>query len=225
MKNRFNTSGSAPKDMLFGLLSIVLVLLYFWGLAWSFYRHGAGDGVIALLVPPYAIYRGAAFFWEEPAWKEKYGTRTEELAMLIAFSSTDDPTYQIESRKYMDRVRNWVGQLPDDERKKLLEASNAFASALEVYLQVTLNKFLDESSSSSSDEQQISKNKEYFMGIRGFSSVWEESIKQADLFQKFMSEEDFSKNRNENEDYETKAKYIVSRYSTAMESTINSIFE
>lgn len=223
MEKKFNIKGSVISDLLPGLIGIAFTLLYLWGLAWSFYRHGAIDGVIALFIPPYAVYRGAAFFWEEPAWKDKYETRTEELAMLIAFSSTDDPTYQIESIKHEDRIRNWVEHLPVDERKKLLQASNAFSLALESYLQKSLNNYLKSNSSSLIYEEKINANKEKFIDIRGFSRVWDESIKQADLFQMLMPQEDFIRNSNEN--YELKAKIIVSNYKSKMESTIKSIFE
>jgi hypothetical protein len=65
---RFNRDrcGEAIGEVLEAILGMGLVLLWFWGVGWSFYRHGAIHGGMAFVAPPYAWYRGVAAIWDKP---------------------------------------------------------------------------------------------------------------------------------------------------------------
>ena len=66
-----------------GLVGIGLAVLTVWGIVWSFYRHGVGHGVASVMVPPYAWYRGVAYLWEEPKWKERWDEKTQMIGVLV----------------------------------------------------------------------------------------------------------------------------------------------
>src|SRR5881394_254147 len=94
LRNRF---GGTIDETIGAICGIGLTLLTFWGIGWSFYRHGMVHGAIAVFVPPYAWYRGVAAIWDKPEWKEHYDVRTEQLAVVITNSLNNDPNYQFQS--------------------------------------------------------------------------------------------------------------------------------
>jgi hypothetical protein len=224
--------GSALKDFLSASLgfitSVSLVLLFVWGIGWSFYRHGAFDGFLSLIFPPYALYRGAAFFWEEPAWKEKYDLRTEELAMLIAYSTTQDPVYQLESRKYVDRVKRWLENVPEAEKRKLMNASSKFSESVELYLENLLFNIVNKSDKDPVSDPRIKSNEVVFMKIEGFSNVWNSIQKEANILEKFTTENNISQNvisENNKALFISKANALTASARNKMKETIDSIFD
>jgi hypothetical protein len=70
-------------------LPTAIVLVYIWGIGWTFHRHGADQAALAFMIPPYGVYRAVASIWDEPEWKEKYDVRTEQLAVAIEYSGSD----------------------------------------------------------------------------------------------------------------------------------------
>lgn len=97
-------SGSALTEALGSLWGFIFLGLTLWGIVWSFYRHGPGDGIAAVVIPPYAWYRGIAAIWEKPAWKDDYDVKTEQLALVIENAVNTDPSYQIQSRSQCNRI-------------------------------------------------------------------------------------------------------------------------
>lgn len=223
----YSAKGSGLREIFPAILGILVTLLVAWGIIWSFYRHGAFDGFLSLIFPPYAIYRGSAFFWEEPAWKDKYDLRTEELAMLIAYSSNNDPVYQIESRKYVSRLKEWLSSVPKDEKEKLLHASNSLSVSLEIYLENSLANVINDSEKDPLNDPRIKQNEAVFNKIYGFSKIWDATINEVNIFDKFASESNLKDKYTDSEKkgiFISKAKAISASQREKMSSTIKSIF-
>jgi hypothetical protein len=224
--------GSALKDFLSGILGFIVgmsvLLLFVWGIGWSFYRHGAFDGFLSLFFPPYGLYRGAASFWEEPVWKEKYDLRTEELAMLIAYSATQDPVYQLESRKYIDRVRKWLENVPEAEKRKLMNASSKFSESVEFYLENLLFNIANKSDKDPLSDPRIKSNEAVFMRVEGFSNVWNSMLKEVNLFEKLSKENNINQNVITEENrtlFVSKSNVLIAAARNKMKETIDSIFD
>ena len=117
------------------ILSLIVGLLWcapwIWGTGWTFYRHGAGDGLLALLIPPYACYRGLASIWEEPKWKKDWDVSVQGLGFLVQSAAGQmPPSQELELIKGKALFKKWVASLPVSQRKRLFSEADAFSSAL-----------------------------------------------------------------------------------------------
>ena len=134
-----NSKGDNPSQTKVGLLEkgatalgcfggLFLVAFTFWGIGWTWYRHGVGHGLAATFVPPYAWYRGVAYTWEDPKWVDEWEEQTETIgAILIA---SPDQSQSLKLPKYMAKSRSWISSIPESERKDLHQKLNSFIRAL-----------------------------------------------------------------------------------------------
>jgi hypothetical protein len=119
---------------LLGALGWVCVLafaaLYFFGIYRTFDRYGSVYGFAAIAVPPYAAYRCAAVFWEQPKWKADYAGAAETIATVILSDKSKDGANAAGLVKVERTLREFLIQLPADEIGKLRTASNGLLEAM-----------------------------------------------------------------------------------------------
>ena len=160
-------------ELLGSVLGLGLVALYIWGVGWSFHRFGAGQATMAFMLPPYGVYRGIASAWDEPEWKDKYDVRTEQLAIAIEYSVSNSQSDRSKSLEENHLLRNWISQVPPDEKIKLREASRNYGSAIvgcsSAFATALLNNRIDIHPCANSDVQQRVAG---FQNIPGFMSAW-----------------------------------------------------
>jgi hypothetical protein len=169
--------GAALTEALSGVWAIIFYGLTLWGIVWSFYRHGPGDGIAAVVFPPYAWYRGIAFIWEKPSWKDDYDVRTEQLALLIENAANTDASYQIQSREYVQDLKKWIKRLPAVERERLQNASRNYGSAMHDYVYRFLSNMMDGSDNSHVDlDPTVQQRIERFKSIKGFANGWQRFV-------------------------------------------------
>ena len=185
---RRRKTGSALAECMNAMMAIVFAALTFWGIGWSFYRHGPLDGVIAVLVPPYAWYRGVAAIWEQPKWKKRYDSKTEQLAVIIGNSFNNDPDYKLQSRDYIHSLKTWISSLPSKERNKLFLASQGYGSAITTFLREYLTAMLNgDLSPHPEDAPSVQKDIAAFIEIKGFYTMWKELLGDSASLQELMS--------------------------------------
>ena len=108
-----------------------MMLLTFWGIGWSFYRHGPGHGVAALFIPPYAWYRGVAALWDGPTWKEDWDQKTETIATIMVMSTNDEAALEV--IRFKDGARTWISSLPQQDKERLRKGVESFGDAVVQY--------------------------------------------------------------------------------------------
>ena len=154
---------------------VLIFLITAWGIFWSFYRYGPTDGVISIVFFPYGTYRGIVSFWDEPKWKEEWDERTEHIALLIenSVSDTKEATTEIQISSFINEIKEWVKELPDDKRKELEIASRNYGDALLAYndeLYTSMKNLFETDPLNSFNVQRYYKRFEY---ITGFKNVWD----------------------------------------------------
>jgi len=114
-----------------GAIGLFMVLLTIWGIGWSFYRHGPVHGIASVLLPPYAWYRGIAFLWDTPSWKEDWDEKTETIGAIIIMST--DKESGLSGIRYKNTARKWIDSLPKREKSDLRKAVDGFGDACTMY--------------------------------------------------------------------------------------------
>jgi hypothetical protein len=172
--------GSVASDILGSLWYIGFTAFTLWGIGWSFYRHGPGDGVVAILMPPYAWYRGVAAIWDQPKWKEDYGVRTEQLALVIENAVNNDPSYQIQSRDFIKELKSWLKSVPGAKRAELREASRNYGVAIGDYCQRYFTAMISGGDVSLvALDPGVQERVDRFKSISGFAKGWSRFVKDS----------------------------------------------
>ena len=160
------------------LIAVVFYILiggsYVFGLGYSFYRFGPTDGIISVLIPPYACYRGVSVLWTEPKWKEDWDLKTGNLAFLVMHAGSNDPQIDFELRQHESRVKKWLQKVPDDERQKLKADSRALGNAIIAYTQEFFSQ-LSQSGTFDGDlikSPSIQRHVDQFSRQSGFVEIW-----------------------------------------------------
>jgi hypothetical protein len=223
--------GSALTEALGSLWGFLFYGLTIWGIVWSFYRHGPGDGIAAVLFPPYAWYRGVAVIWEKPAWKDDYDVKTEQLALVIENSASTDPSYQIQSRDYVQYLKKWIKQLPSSERERLHNACLNYSSAMRDYVERFFDAMMEGSDTSHVDlDPAVEQRVERFKSINGFATGWRRFVQDARAVKDLPHENNDNDSRDGSLTVADRAiaKNRVTTYldgmSRKMESTIDELF-
>lgn len=120
-------------------LILGLVGFSFFGVYRAFDREGVGMGAWAVFFPPYSLYKGLAWFWEEPEWKSQWDNKTSQIAFLLTVQPNPDITLTI--KKHAPEIRDWALKIPAGERKKLKHSCRAFGEAFHERL-VEINRSL-----------------------------------------------------------------------------------
>lgn len=184
MKLKINSaaceSGSVREGILGAIFQILFIALTVWGIFWSFYRHGVGNGIVSVMIPPYAWYRGVASILEKPQWKEDYDKRTAQMAVIIENSINNDPQWQIDSKEYDEVIKDWLKHVPAAERQKLKSSANNLGIALVEYTRsyclALLNK---QTPPKPEDIPTIQMNVNNFSEIQGFKLAWGKMVEDA----------------------------------------------
>lgn len=163
---------------IFGSLAYgMLILLMFWGYYHSFTRHGLITGIIAVAIPPYALYEGVASIWEEPAWKDNYYEGSQLIVHIIY--TTQDIGEDLELRTKIvnqkRRLNEWVKELPNEERTKLRRASKAFGDAFTAYAISYFNSMQRGFTENPEESYSVIRHIDDFKHIQSFIDYWEET--------------------------------------------------
>jgi hypothetical protein len=137
IKMSIYTSSGAKSNILSLLMMITIWVPYIFGIGFSFYRFGNNDGILSIVIPPYAWYRGISYIWVEPKGKEKWEYHTGLMASLIATAPMENPLTDMERQRKLLYVQKWISGLPEQKRNALLNKATALGSAIEAYFQET----------------------------------------------------------------------------------------
>ncbi|TFB11504.1 hypothetical protein E3V36_00625 [Candidatus Marinimicrobia bacterium MT.SAG.2] len=161
-------------------IAVVTIALILWGIFWSFYRHGMTHGVLSVVLPPYAVYRGIAAIWEPPEWREHYEWHTEFIATIILSSYNGKPRYknEYEMARYTNKLNSWISKLPRVETDTLITASIAFGKALIAYSRESIKILQPEPYSDPVEAGAVTRHLNEFKHISGYNSVWNEFQKK-----------------------------------------------
>lgn len=168
-----------------GLIYVLLLFLYVgipvlmcFGIVRAFDRHGPGQGFLALALPPVAIYRGVEILWAEPEWKEKYDLRTDQMALLIVHSLSEDPEWQLASSEYKSKLKSWTATLPTEERKKLKRAANELVESFVEYIRnYLLAVKLDGDREAVETLPVVQQHVNEFSEVSSFVTAWNEVLR------------------------------------------------
>ncbi len=160
-----------------GLLGFVFYVIifvpYLFGLGFSFYRFGNTDGIISIVAPPYAWYRGISYLWVEPKWEEDWDMKTETLAFLITNTGSEDPRVELEFRQYERQIKKWISKIPDEKRSILQPEAEAFGKAFIAYQEEFMNYFIEPKSADQIWEApSIQQYVAEFENEDGFMEIW-----------------------------------------------------
>jgi hypothetical protein len=120
------------------LMTGSLVACYIWGTIFSFTRFGLADGALTLVIPPYAVYRGASWLWVEPKWKESWDHETKNMAFLVLMAPRDSLKGNPEILQMIKKTQAWVKTIPAVERQKLHARMQSLRHAVVQYTQLLL---------------------------------------------------------------------------------------
>ena len=165
---------------------------YIFGLGFSFYRFGNNDGILSIVIPPYAWYRGVSYLWVEPKWKEDWEQKTAQMASLIASAPMENPLTDTERQSKMLAIQKWLSELPTQERDILLKKANALGLAIEAYLRETMNNLRDKGvlEAGYANLPSIIQHVDEFRNDRGIMAVWNILDKQQQDFLNTMKPSD-----------------------------------
>lgn len=100
----------------------IFLWLQFGGLYHAFSRHPNGDGIAAVLIPPWAWYRSIEYFWHD--WhSESEWTKilSDDAWAIIALASADrnEPQFAVERPKLIESMRSRVRHYPTKRKERL----------------------------------------------------------------------------------------------------------
>ena len=161
-------------------IAILTLVLILWGIFWSFYRHGLTHGVLSVVLPPYAVYRGIAVIWEPPEWKEHYDWQTEFIAILILSSYEGKPRYknEFEMARYTKKLNSWISKLPHEEKEELIIASIALGKALIAYARESIGTLRSNSDIKPIETGAVTRQLAAFKHLSGFNAIWNDFQKK-----------------------------------------------
>jgi hypothetical protein len=112
--------------------------------------------------------------------KEDYDVRTEQLALVIENAVSNDPAYQIESRDYIKRLKEWIKTLPPRERDLGREASRNYALAMGAYIQRFFSEVMEGNDNPQPDlDATVQQRVEKFKSVAGFANRWQRFVQDS----------------------------------------------
>lgn len=175
--------------LIVSIIGICVFVFHFWGIYYGFYRHGVADGVVTVFVPPYAWYRGASFFWEEPKWKANYYKYTQNIAILLEISYKSNDIRRDDKLKDMEiNTERWIDKLPKDKKQYIRNTANSYASAM-----INYNNNLYEQSKfgfnkNPLETKSVQKHLKNFNKVKGFSKIWNKYKAQRENVYRLMKD-------------------------------------
>jgi hypothetical protein len=215
------------------LLQAVIFIPYLFGLGFSFYRFGTTDGIISVVIPPYAWYRGISYLWVEPKWQEDWDMKTETLAFLITNTGSDDPRVELEFRQYEGQIKKWISKIPDEERSTLQSESEAFGKAFIAYQEAFMDYLIEPQEAAKIWETpSIQQYVAEFENETGFMEIWDKMKTDhkyvIEMLQKQMEHSDASPEelRDRMEDFKTtQGSILLAMSGEKITTRINKLFE
>lgn len=158
-------------EMLPSVFGGIFIAFTFWGIFWSFHRHGPIHGAASVIFFPYALYRGVASAWEQPAWREEYDQASENLAQLVLANTKDDLMRQVAVTELTSSLRRYLKGLPTAEALKLRANTDKLAQAFDVQstamvAAITGRPFRE------SLARELQEAEAGFVANRSFAKVW-----------------------------------------------------
>ncbi|MES2023904.1 MAG: hypothetical protein V4439_04435 [Patescibacteria group bacterium] len=107
------------KDKIWDVLQVIGyiagTIVYVGGMVHSFNKHGNGDGILSVFIPPWAIYRGVEMFWHDDYrgvdWIKKI---KDDIESTIYFVNTapakETDTYKLNEE--MDEFSKKISEYP-----------------------------------------------------------------------------------------------------------------
>lgn len=161
------------------VLAVLLVLLDLWGVVWSFHRYGVGRGLIAAFVPPYALYRGVAYLWDEPKWKDNWDEHIESVGSFVITYRIDKTSPEI--IKYKNNARKWIRSLSEDKQQKLRSDIENLRNAYIQYYRNGMEDLLSCNDLRSITDSSIQLIVDRFIHEQRLKSVWNKIESQAQI--------------------------------------------
>jgi len=114
------------ENLLTGLGYTVLSGLILWGYGGGMYhafeKHGIGDGVVSVFVPPWTFYRSIEFFWHDDFadvdWEVRLSNDLENCIYLLNYSTSEDVN-TIELNNYSEKFSLEIKKYPKDKFEHL----------------------------------------------------------------------------------------------------------
>ncbi len=184
-------------------LQALIYIPYVFGLGFTFYRFGSTQGIIAVVAPPFAWYRGISYFWVEPKWKDDWNMKTGTLAFLIMNTGSDDPRVTLEFRQYEGSINKWINKIPDEERQSLEAKSRAFGLAVFEYQKEMMHQLVEPSKTNIWEIPSIREQVMIFSSDEGFMEIWDK-MKSDHKFAMQMIQQQFDEVYSNSESEEVK---------------------
>ena len=166
--------GGTIDETIGAIFGIGLTLLTFWGIGWSFYRHGTTQGAIAA---SFHLTHGIEALLRSGTSHSGRSNTTSEPSKL-QFSSRIAlpriPTGRCNRVSMKGQSRSGLGTLHRAERQKLKEACRNFGIAAMDYSQRYIFAMLD-GDTSAHPEQALSVQQHIagFRSVKGFDTEWQ----------------------------------------------------
>lgn len=147
-----------------------------WGLYWSFHRYGSKEGLVSVIVLPYATYRGVASIWDEPKWKEDFKIKTEHIAILIETAGEDKKRPDIEANlsKLKVETKEWIAKLPDDQKIVLKDGALSYSKALLDFYDNCIKSIQNSFNINPFRSDKFVKYVNEFKYIEGYYNIWQD---------------------------------------------------
>lgn len=119
---------------------VVMIYFQFFGIFHAFNSHGSGDGIITVILPPFAWYRSLEFWWHDDYSGFDWSQRLDEDALVVIsainLKISDDAGDRQKYVEAMDFVRGRVRGYPSD---KMEELSRIVSTYIEFNLHIAEN--------------------------------------------------------------------------------------
>lgn len=104
------------------VIYIASFLSYGLGIVHSFKKHGVADGIIGTIAFPWAIYRGAEFWWHDETgdvvWEKRLPNDMYTIAYFIS-SIGENSSEKIKINEDIEKFSEKINKYPEEKRKFL----------------------------------------------------------------------------------------------------------
>ncbi len=129
------------------VIYIASFLSYGLGIFHSFKKHGVADGIIGTIAFPWAIYRGAEFWWHDETgdvvWEKRLPNDMYSLAYFIS-SIGESNSEKIKINEEIEKFSAKINKYPDDKKKFLATGTRKlilYTNSLGKIFLISLNNY------------------------------------------------------------------------------------
>lgn len=219
-------------------LTLIMMATMMFGVYRAFAHYGPEHGLASIFFPPYALYCGASYLWDDPRWKDEWETKSESIAVALASASQNRGSAKNEAqyRSFLQDLNEWVSELPDHAKHKLRSQSESFVKSCQRLWFQCLEEFIANGKMSRKDVNDIiTKHKlkpesNKFGSNNGMRRVWEDiadsTARSTEASQKLLNKR---RNKMESKLNHEKAEAFLPQYKRRtkdnMKKTLSRIFE